>query len=139
MRSNYRLVNFLSKDDSIRSLLHWVVSGLDELDEESRKAEQACLVQARHDEQRYPTFHTSSETSSDSVPVPLDPVKVAEENLAEMEGKKEEEADLSAGNMGMLSSTAPQETDEDGMRRARLVLQSVSGLMLDILMSLRRF
>lgn len=113
----------MSKEDSIRSLLHWVVSGLDELDEQSRKAEQACLATARQDEAQYPTYRPSSplETKQELYNAPLDPAKVADENLAVAEGRKEEETDLSAGNMGMLSSAAPSETDEEGMRRARSV------------------
>lgn len=117
-----RLVNFLSKDDSIKSLLHWVVSGLDELDEQSRQAERTCLAKARGETDTYPIFggSTSSESGAETSVEPLEPAKVAEDNLAAaQEGSEGGDTDLSAGNMGMLSSAAPQEGEEDVVRRAR--------------------
>lgn len=123
-----RLVNFLSKDDSIKSLLHWVVSGLDELDEESRQAEKACLVKARKETTRYPPFEALSSTNHTTNSTTSTETKEDNEQRSTVEeGDKEkvepvveaEEIDLSAGNMGMLNSTAPGETDEEGVKRAR--------------------
>jgi len=41
-----RLVTFLAKEDHVKSLLHWVVSGLDELDEQAEKSDLASFEYA---------------------------------------------------------------------------------------------
>jgi SIT4-associating protein SAP185/190 len=41
-RTNLRLVTYLSKEDSVKTLLQWVICDLDKLDEEAVMAESAC-------------------------------------------------------------------------------------------------
>jgi SIT4-associating protein SAP185/190 len=122
-----RLVNFLSKDDSIKSLLHWVVSGLDELDEQSRQAEQVCLAKARGNAGMYPSYHAAiSPKGASTSDLPLDPAQIAEDNLAAAaKGSEGQDTDFSAGNMDMLSSTTLQAQDEDILRRARSALSHI--------------
>ena len=42
------LVTYLSKDESVKTLLQWVVSGLDKLDEQAVLADSACFGEASH-------------------------------------------------------------------------------------------
>jgi len=44
--ANCRLVTYLSRDDSVKSLLQWVISGLDELDEAAELANSASFDHA---------------------------------------------------------------------------------------------
>lgn len=91
-----------------------MVSGLDELDEQSRQAEKRCLAQAREGDM-YPSYKAQP-TSPDvttATSLPMVPAKLAEESLSE-----DKEPDLAAGNMGALSSGAPG-SEEDEAQRAR--------------------
>lgn len=76
-----RLVNYLSKDDVIRSLLNWVTSGLDELDHEDQMAESASLDHIVSSPGLFPSYQlrplaTDSGAGPDSPP--LEPAKLAE-------------------------------------------------------------
>lgn len=95
-----------------------MVAGLDELDDESRQAERACLAEARKDKKRYPPFEETSLATDSKLTTST---SSKETESLDPKDDKEPERDLSAGNMEMLNSTGPQETDEDGARRARLV------------------
>ena len=55
-------MTYLSKDDSVKTLLQWVISGLDKLDEEAVMADSACYT--AHD----PSYRLGPESP------PLDPV-----------------------------------------------------------------
>jgi len=58
-----RLVTYLSKEDSVKTLLQWVISGLDKLDEEAVLADSACYDQVAHN----PSFQLPDSPSTDPV------------------------------------------------------------------------
>ncbi|WVQ72127.1 hypothetical protein IAR50_001672 [Cryptococcus sp. DSM 104548] len=53
---NNRLVTFLSREDSAKSLLQWVVAGLDELDQAAADADTEIIAQAIASPDLYPAY-----------------------------------------------------------------------------------
>ncbi|WVR09507.1 hypothetical protein IAU60_006575 [Kwoniella sp. DSM 27419] len=53
---NNKLVAFLSREDSVKSLLQWVIAGLDELDQAAAAADVECLSQALSSPDLYPSY-----------------------------------------------------------------------------------
>lgn len=51
-----RLITYLSREDSVNSLLHWVTSGLDELDEQAARAEDKAFRKALASKDVFPEF-----------------------------------------------------------------------------------
>lgn len=60
-----RLVSYLSREDSVKSLLQWVTSGLDDLDEEADKAADAAYAKALASTDAYPPFRRLSAAEID--------------------------------------------------------------------------
>ena len=95
-----RLVSFLSREQSLKSLLQWIVSGLDELNDQIRDGEEAALAKAIADPDAYPPFDPSLASSSpikgesrDDAPEvespPLEPAKMAEEAMRRAESERD--------------------------------------------------
>ncbi|KAK4687361.1 hypothetical protein P7C73_g2753, partial [Tremellales sp. Uapishka_1] len=78
---NNKLVTYLSREDSIKSLLQWVISGLDELDQEAAEAFSASVRHASSTPDLFPSYRFLQD-----LPVPgpgpnsppLEPAKMAE-------------------------------------------------------------
>lgn len=96
-----RLVSFLGREDTIKSLLQWIVSGLDELNEQIAQAEEAALQKALSDPEQYPSYQselllsaidskagTSTATDMSESP-PMEPAKMAEEAMRRAESERD--------------------------------------------------
>lgn len=55
-----RLVTYLSREESIKSLLGWVTSGLDELDSQAENAEDTAYHNALRSEDLFPPFTSTT-------------------------------------------------------------------------------
>lgn len=51
-----RLITYLSREESVKSLLHWVTYGLDDLDEQAVRAEEQAYSKAVADKDVFPPF-----------------------------------------------------------------------------------
>lgn len=79
----------LSKEDSVKSLLQWVVAGLEELDQQSRKAGEASYDHAVSSPELYPSYRAMS---SPLVPAAMPPPPT-EEPEVEMAGGSEAQSE----------------------------------------------
>lgn len=83
------LVTYLSKEDHIKSLLQWVVAGLDELDQAAEKSNTASFQHAISSPHLFPSIQL---TPISSAPVPgpgsppLEPAKMADEGSDDKDG-----------------------------------------------------
>ena len=102
------LVTYLSKEDHIKSLLHWVVSGLDELDEQAHKSDLASFA---HAVASIPSYAQQFKPAPGSPP--LEPAKVDEAPYS---------PDLPAG----LGQGLDTNEGDDDTKRARYVTHSTS-------------
>jgi SIT4-associating protein SAP185/190 len=71
-------VSYLSKEDSIKSLLQWVVSGLDELDQQAAQADTDFIDQIIAAPELYPSYNLSVPGPGPGSP-PLEPARIAED------------------------------------------------------------
>jgi SIT4-associating protein SAP185/190 len=104
------LVTYLSKEDHIKSLLHWVVAGLDELDEQAHKSDLASFA---HAVASLPSYTRQYKPGPGSPP--LEPAKVDEAPYS---------PDLPAG-LGQGLET--NEGDEDTKRARHVPCSSNTG------------
>jgi SIT4-associating protein SAP185/190 len=102
------LVTYLSKEDHIKSLLHWVVSGLDELDEQAHKSDLASFA---HAVASVPSYAQQFKPGPGSPP--LEPAKVDEAPYS---------PDLPAG----LGQGLDTNEGDDDTKRARYVTHSTT-------------
>lgn len=131
--AHVRLVSYLAKDDSIKSLLQWVVSGLDDLDQQAALADSQCFDHVIASPSLYPSYqlHQALPVGSE-VPgpgpnsPPLEPAKV--EANAEKEQDGEEEA--FPGNIRDigLGQGLERQQSRDDLSRTRWVVQSAHEL-----------
>ncbi|KAK6910784.1 hypothetical protein I203_104816 [Kwoniella mangroviensis CBS 8507] len=56
---NNKLVSYLSREESVKSLLNWVVAGLDELNQQAEEADEKCLEVALTSPDLYPSYKPS--------------------------------------------------------------------------------
>ena len=77
-------MTYLSKDDSVKSLLQWVISGLDELDQAAELANSASFNHAVTSP-LYPSYHHHAAAVPGPGPdsPPLEPAKIPEESTDE--------------------------------------------------------
>nr|XP_018261596.1 uncharacterized protein I303_06036 [Kwoniella dejecticola CBS 10117]OBR83754.1 hypothetical protein I303_06036 [Kwoniella dejecticola CBS 10117] len=66
---NNKLVSYLSREESVKSLLTWVVAGLDELDQQAHEADEEVLSIALTSPDLYPSYRPSFQSLS-NVPIP---------------------------------------------------------------------
>ncbi|WRT68522.1 uncharacterized protein IL334_005499 [Kwoniella shivajii] len=66
---NQKLVSYLSREESVKSLLQWVVAGLDELNQQAKEAENECLNIALTSPDLYPSYRPSTSSPSSSRPL----------------------------------------------------------------------
>ena len=80
---SFRLVAYLSREDVMKSLLQWVVSGLDELDQEASEAQMSSFDHAVSSPQLNPSYRASPVPGSGPNSPPLTPANLGEESLDE--------------------------------------------------------
>jgi hypothetical protein len=88
-----RLVAYLSREDAIKSLLQWVISGLDELDQEAVLADSISFDHAMISPEAFPRYKSAT-GSGPPAPVPgpgpdsppLEPGKLGDEGIGEEDG-----------------------------------------------------
>lgn len=100
--ADVRLITFLSREDSVKSLLHWVTSGLDELNEQASKAEESAFDEAVASKDVYPPFTGDKE-----------------ETPAEDHGEGEGEPIAPGLGIGLGEGFAPVEETNTDMSRAK--------------------
>lgn len=130
------LITFLSKEDHIKSLLQWVVAGLDELDQAAEKSDSASFKHALASPHVFPSFHLTPAPvpASASAPgagpgsPPLEPAKMVDEVASESSSAGDEtpySPDLPAALGQGLGS---REGDDDTKRaRSASPLSSAAG------------
>ncbi|WWD19174.1 hypothetical protein CI109_103632 [Kwoniella shandongensis] len=141
---NNKLVAYLSREDPIKSLLHWVVAGLDELDQQAAIADRESLNQAlssssdlypsyRHGVGNVPSLHFGSnvEGGSSQIPgtgpgsPPLEPSKLVDVEIHEVregEDRKEEEEEHENGlgvGVGLGQGLRRKSDGEEDLHRSR--------------------
>ncbi|WVQ80146.1 hypothetical protein IAT38_002251 [Cryptococcus sp. DSM 104549] len=93
---NNRLITFLSREDSAKSLLQWVVAGLDELDQQAALADSECLSYAITSPDLYPSYQAPASLlvpGTGPGSPPLEPVKFGQEGALGAEGSAPGEGD----------------------------------------------
>ena len=77
-----RLMHYLGSKDAVNSLLHWVIAGLDDLDNEAALADSQNLDRAMNSEDVYPAYRPPLDLSfpglSPNSP-PLEPAKMVDD------------------------------------------------------------
>lgn len=105
---NNKLITFLSREDSVKSLLQWVVAGLDELDQAAAIADSEVLSHAITSPNLYPSYKSPAALvvpGSGPGSPPLNPVKPGENGVhafvdEKPNGEEEHDEDLSIPGMG---------------------------------------
>ena len=118
-------MTYLSKEDSVKTLLQWVVSGLDELDQQAALAESMSFDQAMTSPALFPFSHSQPPPLGVPVPgpgpnsPPLEPAKMAYDN----ESKDESEEAIGfpgAGlGIGLGEGLERQESRDSDVSRSR--------------------
>jgi SIT4-associating protein SAP185/190 len=114
------LITYLSKEDHIKSLLQWVVAGLDELDQEAEKSDTASLQHAISSPHLFPSFQLTPMSRAPAPgpgSPPLEPAKMADESDDNTEGgdKSPYSPDLPAA----LGQGLGNKDGDDESKRAR--------------------
>ncbi|ODO11173.1 hypothetical protein I350_01777 [Cryptococcus amylolentus CBS 6273] len=115
---NNRLVTFLSREDSAKSLLQWVVAGLDELDQAAADADDEIIAQAITSPDLYPAYKAPTPLvipGAGPGSPPLEPAKLGEVNgdQGRKEGEVEEEEDLGELNVPGLGQGLRRKSEAD--------------------------
>ena len=104
-----RLVAYLSREDAMKSLLGWVVSGLDELDQQALEADTASFHHVFSSLDLYPSYRSLRVPGPGPNSPPMEPAKMVDE-------VKEE---VLPGGVSMEGGFDRQKSSEDS--RSRLV------------------
>lgn len=114
----HRLVTYLSREDSVKSLLSWVTSGLDDLDTQAEEAEDLAYSQALKSTEAYPPFKAGNPSSGVG---PVMPSAGSLDSTAEEDDGKSSLDDTHPGlGIGLGQGLGSQEADEAGeVQRAR--------------------
>ena len=115
-----RLVNYLSKEDTIKSLLQWVVSGLDELDQQAAQADSDSIDHIMVSPELYPSYQVKLLSIPGPGPgsPPLEPAKLAEEDLRDVSMGAPGDSGFSAG-IGLGEGLETGRKDEEDPSRSR--------------------
>ncbi|OCF31525.1 SIT4-associating protein/190 [Kwoniella heveanensis BCC8398] len=113
---NNKLVSYLAREDSVKSLLQWVIAGLDELDQAALDADTECLSQALSSPDLYPSYRAPQPlvipgTGPNSPP--LEPAKMMDVDLDEKDSGASKDGD---------STGIADETREEEFNRAEIGL-----------------
>lgn len=114
------LVTYLSKEDHIKSLLQWVVAGLDELDQEAEKSDSASFQHAISSPHLFPSFQFTPVTPAPAPgpgSPPLEPAKMADEGEETKEGG--DQAPYSPELPAALGQGLGNKEGDDEVKRAR--------------------
>ncbi|KAK8854680.1 hypothetical protein IAR55_003419 [Kwoniella newhampshirensis] len=139
---NNKLVAYLSREDPIKSLLQWVIAGLDELDQAAAAADEESFNQALTSSDLYPSyravgttnplhFGTITGTGKSQIPgtgpgsPPLEPAKLVDVEIQEVkegEERKDGESDDANGlgvGVGWGQGLRRKSDGEEEMHRSR--------------------
>ncbi|WWC90494.1 uncharacterized protein L201_005430 [Kwoniella dendrophila CBS 6074] len=100
---NNKLVSYLSREDSIKSLLTWVVAGLDELNQQAEESDKKSLDLAINSNDYHPTFQHSPISSGPNSPHP----ETTNSDLVNID------LDNDAGDQTKEKTTEDQDKDSD--------------------------
>ncbi|WVQ95068.1 hypothetical protein IAU59_002160 [Kwoniella sp. CBS 9459] len=131
---NNKLVSYLSREDSVKSLLQWVIAGLDELDQAALAADTECLSQALSSPDLYPSYRAPQTlvipgTGPNSPP--LEPAKMMDVDLdnqadsAQKEGETTEnggdhrEDEFNGADIGLGRGLRRKSEGEEEMHRSK--------------------
>ncbi|ORX38413.1 SIT4 phosphatase-associated protein-domain-containing protein [Kockovaella imperatae] len=127
---NQKLMHYLGSKDAVKSLLHWVIVGLDDLDSEAALADSQLLDHAMNSSDVFPAYRPASGTdilgtSPDSPP--LEPAKMADESIDAISSMSTPENDSESSQLGTASIIGlgrglERQQSSDELYRARFPL-----------------
>ncbi|WVF67561.1 hypothetical protein IAT40_002319 [Kwoniella sp. CBS 6097] len=131
---NNKLVSYLAREDSVKSLLQWVIAGLDELDQAALAADTECLSQALSSPDLYPSYRAPQPlvipgTGPNSPP--LEPAKMMDVDLKDKEegdskqgestenGVENQEEEFNSAEIGLGRGLRRKSEGEEDMHRSK--------------------